>query len=1122
MKKILLLTCLSFVFGILPSFAQYSAMSNYVQPAPNAAALGKYVDYPISYYTGTPDISVPLYNLKDGAAGVNVSLSYHPSGIRVSELASWVGLGWALNAGGMITRTIKGAPDEGSRISSSGTPRGYWADSGLTKLAHLPTTNNSTQSMVDSNINLGTNTIPQIIAGGSDGEPDIFTFNFGGYSGKFVFDEYRIPRLLSTQDIQISYTSVGGTGFTTWLFITPDGTKYYFGENSKYEVNSTNSVGALIDPNSTYPTTWLLTRVVYPNTKDTVNYNYTAESYSYFDLGQESKIYLPGGTNGTSTVNACAVSDYMDLPSIVYKTAVSGFRLSSIQSRNYNISFIGTIVRQDLTGTSYELDSVKIFNTGGQCIKGFLLSYGYFTSSTANNYSGTVSSKISDSTDSKRLKLLSVKEISGDGLSTKPAYVFNYQESQQLPRRLSYDQDHWGFSNNGGNKRFTPRVNHSICNSLTTSYTFAIRDPNWPAMQAFSIKSIKDPLGVVTNFEFEAHTTTQLYPIGTVGGLRIHKITTTDSVTGNVQTRLFNYGQGGILYRTPQYLYAPHNEYYFQGYSWPSINSTYKGYTYYDQDLLFLLKQSQSVVPLQDFQGNHIGYPIVKEIFGPNGEGGYKIYYFMADQNVRGSSRLDISNFTALGTVTNGPQGIQSGLYGNGKWNNIPPDSLVYYQGYNSNSYYPEAPPQVDFRRGRLMSEETYDSSNVMLKNVINTYSETISEKNWIRGFKAFRVTAANSQLNYDAMTFYKLHTGISHLISTQSTDYKDGKTMVSVTRYGYESAYHTQRTSDTTVNSIGDSLINKTYYSFDYTGTADTVFAKMIKRNMLIPVSSRTWKNNQLIGGSITKFADFASSSADTFINPIKMYALETSFPMTTVQANENIALAGRFNTLIPNSSFIEKADFNFNGTTGRVIEQHLINDKNQTMIWDNNARLPIAQVDNSYFNDIAYTSFETAETGNWTYTGTIVADTTAPTGTKAFTISSSISKSSLNTAQKYILSYWLKSGASVTVTGGTQTNNISGRILNGWTYHEVAITGTTSISMVGSGSIDEVRLHPILAQMTSYTYDALFRLVATCSANSTISYYQYDSFNRLVDIKDQYGNIIKAFEYNYGQLSR
>ena len=45
---------------IAQNSAPYQYLNNMVQPAPNAAALGKYADYPVSYYTGVPNISVPL------------------------------------------------------------------------------------------------------------------------------------------------------------------------------------------------------------------------------------------------------------------------------------------------------------------------------------------------------------------------------------------------------------------------------------------------------------------------------------------------------------------------------------------------------------------------------------------------------------------------------------------------------------------------------------------------------------------------------------------------------------------------------------------------------------------------------------------------------------------------------------------------------------------------------------------------------------------------------------------------------------------------------------------------------------------------------------------------------
>ncbi len=49
--------------------------------SPNAAALGKYGDIPVSYHTGVPEISIPLYTITEGSLSVPISLSYHSSGI---------------------------------------------------------------------------------------------------------------------------------------------------------------------------------------------------------------------------------------------------------------------------------------------------------------------------------------------------------------------------------------------------------------------------------------------------------------------------------------------------------------------------------------------------------------------------------------------------------------------------------------------------------------------------------------------------------------------------------------------------------------------------------------------------------------------------------------------------------------------------------------------------------------------------------------------------------------------------------------------------------------------------------------------------------------------------------
>src|SRR5258707_15411396 len=55
-------------------------LNNFVQPAPNAGSLGKYADYSVVYYTGVPEISIPIYYLKHGGRELPNSLSYHVSG----------------------------------------------------------------------------------------------------------------------------------------------------------------------------------------------------------------------------------------------------------------------------------------------------------------------------------------------------------------------------------------------------------------------------------------------------------------------------------------------------------------------------------------------------------------------------------------------------------------------------------------------------------------------------------------------------------------------------------------------------------------------------------------------------------------------------------------------------------------------------------------------------------------------------------------------------------------------------------------------------------------------------------------------------------------------------------
>jgi|GEM_PF-1654586 len=80
--------------------------------SPNAGTLEKFTDIPVNLFTGTPDISLPIHTLRYGSIEVPISLRYHPGAVKPAQHPGWVGLGWDLQSVGQITRTIRGMADD--------------------------------------------------------------------------------------------------------------------------------------------------------------------------------------------------------------------------------------------------------------------------------------------------------------------------------------------------------------------------------------------------------------------------------------------------------------------------------------------------------------------------------------------------------------------------------------------------------------------------------------------------------------------------------------------------------------------------------------------------------------------------------------------------------------------------------------------------------------------------------------------------------------------------------------------------------------------------------------------------------------------------------------------------
>jgi hypothetical protein len=154
-----------------------------VAPSPTSSALGQYGNVPVGLYTGSAQVTVPLYQIKEGGLTLPVSLSYNSSGNKVADMASWVGLGFSLNAGGCITRTIYGFPDEGQYINPAFA---------------MPSTPTFGQ-------------VKSVLMNTLDYRPDVFCFNFNGKSGKFMLSNNTTITVSPHQNLKIEALAPDGT-----------------------------------------------------------------------------------------------------------------------------------------------------------------------------------------------------------------------------------------------------------------------------------------------------------------------------------------------------------------------------------------------------------------------------------------------------------------------------------------------------------------------------------------------------------------------------------------------------------------------------------------------------------------------------------------------------------------------------------------------------------------------------------------------------------------------------------------------------------------------------------------------------------------------------------------------
>jgi len=81
-----------------------------IQP-PDVAAFQKVNFIPVNNYTGRAEITIPIFTVKSGNISIPISLSYNSGGVKVNDIPSSVGSNWSLNAGGVVSKVVRGMED---------------------------------------------------------------------------------------------------------------------------------------------------------------------------------------------------------------------------------------------------------------------------------------------------------------------------------------------------------------------------------------------------------------------------------------------------------------------------------------------------------------------------------------------------------------------------------------------------------------------------------------------------------------------------------------------------------------------------------------------------------------------------------------------------------------------------------------------------------------------------------------------------------------------------------------------------------------------------------------------------------------------------------------------------
>jgi len=571
-----------------------------VPPSPDAAELGKYGNVPVSLYTGTPSVSIPFFELKGSSLSVPVSISYNASGFKPEDAAPWVGSGWSLNAGGVITRAVRGNPDNASN---------YF---GVTNLLNPPS---------ELDLDAFHYYVKDIQDGTKETNPDVYYYNFNGHSGKFVVrPDYTVVK--SSKDLTKIDACVG-TCLDRFVIVDEQGITY------KFEAQETTMMipyDAEGQPGQAYHfvSAWYLTEMIAADGVNSVTFEYHSTFNSqpvHQNMVANQSISFSYGFKNYPSCGSYPYDGGNIFTSFPPHTSIKREFLKKITLKKGNeiiayvdvISTTGQRLDSDFTEDRL-VNSVKLFskrNGTDYLVSQFNFTYGYFTN-------------LQNVINKRRLRLESVQQVATNGMTTSPPpYFFSYNNNFSLPERFSFSLDHWGFYNAQPNNSLVPNFWFQGIPSFPARNVGggANREATLEGSSATLLTKIDYPTGGYTTFEYELNQAKVNNVFKNVGGVRIKTMVDYSHVNKAAIVKNYTYllddlSSSGEIGLWPEYKTNSSFHHYLiptltGGQGSPVDCEAVREYVEYDLNTISM--SANSIFGLGSFQGSHIGYSQVTE-----------------------------------------------------------------------------------------------------------------------------------------------------------------------------------------------------------------------------------------------------------------------------------------------------------------------------------------------------------------------------------------------------------------------------------------------------------------------------------------------------------------------------